>query len=80
MVGVRPPYDALTTDGCPICALIEQACYRYLDHLFYECVNDAGVRQRLAASRGFCTVHAHLALRVPHSDSGLAIIHADLLR
>jgi hypothetical protein len=72
--------DAFDVAGCPICTLVEKACYRHLDHLFYESVNDVGTRERLAASRGFCNAHAHLALRVPNPDSGLAIIYADLLR
>jgi hypothetical protein len=72
--------DALAAEGCPICTLLEKACYRQLDSLFYECVNDPGVRNRLAASHGFCNWHAHLALRIPHTDSGIAIIYEDLLR
>lgn len=72
--------DALDAEGCAVCTLIEQACQRYLDHLFYECVNDVGVRRRLAASNGFCNWHAHLALRIPHADTGIAIIYDGLLR
>ena len=72
--------DALDAEGCAICTLVEKACHRRLDNLFYESVNDVGVRKQLAASRGFCNRHAHLALRIPHTDSGIAIIYADLLR
>jgi hypothetical protein len=72
--------DALDAEGCPICTLVEKACYRQLDNLFYECVNDVGVRLRLSASKGFCNWHAHLALRVPHTSSGIAIIYEDMLR
>jgi hypothetical protein len=72
--------DALDADGCPICSLVERACYRRLDNLFYESVNDVGVRQRLFASKGFCNRHAHLATRVPNADSGIAIVYSDLLR
>jgi hypothetical protein len=72
--------DAFDAEGCPICALVEKACYRHLDNLFYESVNDVGVREQLYRSQGFCNRHAHLALRIPHTDSGIAIIYADLLR
>jgi len=72
--------DAFDVEGCPICTVVERACYRHLDNLFYECVNDVGVRERLAASRGFCNRHAHLALRIPNTNSGIAIIYEDLLR
>jgi Family of unknown function (DUF6062) len=72
--------DAVQADGCAICTLIEKACHRHLDNLFYESVNDVGVRQRLFASKGFCNRHAHLATRVPNADSGIAIIYSDLLR
>jgi hypothetical protein len=72
--------DAFDAEGCPVCTAVQRACYRRLDHLFYEYVNDIGVRQRLAASRGFCNRHAHLALRIPNASSGIAIIYEDLLR
>ena len=72
--------EALDAEGCPICTLVEKACYKHLDSLFYESVNDVGTRQRLHASKGFCNWHAHLATRIPHTDSGIAIIYEDLLR
>jgi len=72
--------DALDAEGCPICTLVEKACAKHLDNLFYECVNEVSVRKRLAASKGFCNWHAHLATRIPHTDSGIAIIYGDLLR
>jgi Family of unknown function (DUF6062) len=72
--------EALDAAGCPICTLVEKACYKHLDGLFYESVNDVGTRKRLHVSQGFCNWHAHLATRVPHTDSGIAIIYEDLLR
>jgi len=71
--------DAIGAEGCPICTLVEKACHQHLDRLFYEFVNDVGVRKRLAASRGFCNWHAHMALRIPNTNSGIAIIYQDLL-
>ncbi|HUI06832.1 MAG TPA: DUF6062 family protein [Verrucomicrobiae bacterium] len=72
--------DALDAAGCPICTLVERACYRQLDNLFYENVSDVGVRLRLYKSKGFCNAHAWMATRIPHTDSGIAIIYGDLLR
>jgi hypothetical protein len=72
--------DALEADGCAICTLVDKACHRHLDNLFYECVTDVGTRRRLRASQGFCNRHAHLATRIPNTDSGIAIIYEDLLR
>jgi hypothetical protein len=73
--------EACRQDGCPVCRLEHAADWRYLDRLFYEQVNDLGVRQQLRASRGFCLEHARMATEEMQGKAlGLAIIYDDQLR
>ncbi len=66
--------------GCPLCHLEQEAVRRYLDSLFYESVNDAGVRARLRQSRGFCREHAWLVVNERLSDAlGIAVVYRDIL-
>lgn len=71
--------EALNQPGCAICRVSEDAGRSYLEALFYEMVNDPGVRTGLRASRGFCRRHAEAGNRVENA-LGAAIIHRDLLR
>jgi len=65
--------------GCALCELEERTINRYLENLLYECVNDAGVRRDLIASRGFCHRHAHMLLEF--SDAlGTAILYNDQVK
>ena len=67
--------------GCPICHLVEQSTRRYMSNLFYEHVNDGGLRARLRKSLGFCHEHAWLALEPGMGDAlGVAIIYHDVLK
>jgi len=58
--------DALHTEGCPICAIVNNSARRHLISLLYEYVLDVSVRKRLHASFGFCNHHAWLAKEVEH--------------
>ncbi|MBI4277994.1 MAG: hypothetical protein HY660_06020 [Armatimonadetes bacterium] len=71
--------EALTLDGCPICAFALMSVYRYLDHFLYEFVNDPWVRAELVESRGFCTMHSAqlLGFRDP---TGVAIVYGHMLQ
>lgn len=69
--------DAMRRKVCPICFLIQKSEYRYMDTLFYELVNDPGVREKLRKSHGFCTKHAQLAKKVG-KPLGIAIIYEDI--
>ena len=72
--------EACAQPGCPVCRLEQQAVERYLDHLFYENVNDSGVRAHLRASLGFCREHAGLLLDARLGDAlGMSIIYHDVL-
>jgi len=69
--------DAMKEKICPICSLIQKSEYRYMDTLFYELVNDPGIREKLRKSYGFCTKHAQLAKKMGN-HLGIAIIYEDI--
>lgn len=71
--------DALAMPGCPICRLGRRAASFYLDHLFYENVNDPAARVPLGLSLGFCSEHADEAARLGDA-LGVGIIYEDLVR
>ncbi len=78
-------YDALLETcrqpGCPVCQMEQASVRRYLDHLFYEQVNDYALRRHIRASLGFCPEHARLAMDGMIGNAfGLAILYEDLLR
>lgn len=71
--------DALRESGCPMCRARRAALERYMDGLIYEKVNDAGVRQAVRRSRGFCERHAWDLIR--HGAAlGVAIMMRDVVR
>jgi len=72
--------EAFCEEGCPVCRLLLKWTRRYLDSLFYEYVNDPGVRQQLRESHGFCNWHAWMAATIDNSPSGIAIIYEHLLK
>jgi hypothetical protein len=58
---------------------MEEYSLSYLDGLFYEQVNDVGMRRKLREARGFCNWHAWQAKKISSSALGVAIIAKDLL-
>ncbi len=72
--------DAFKEEGCPVCRLLLKWSRLYLDSLFYEYVNDVGVRSRLRDSHGFCNWHTWMAASIDNSQSGIAIIYEHLLK
>jgi hypothetical protein len=71
--------EALGRRGCAVCHLVERATLRFMRAVAYEQVNDIQLRERLRASRGFCTIHAHRWLREAKSVLGTALIYRDVL-
>ena len=65
--------------GCPVCRLVQTGIKHYLQHLFYESVNDIGLRQQLRRSLGFCKEHARISLQPGVGDAlGVSIIYNDI--
>lgn len=72
--------EACGESGCPACRLEQAYVKRYLDHLFYESVNDIDLRKTLRANLGFCAEHGWLAATQKRPYRlGLAIIYKDVL-
>ncbi len=71
--------EALALGGCALCRLSARAVERYLRGLLHEFVNDAGVRERLRASGGFCPRHSWRLQRLG-DPLGISILWRDLLR
>lgn len=81
-VGYHDLMADLGRPGCPVCHGAHRSAWRYLDSMFWEFVNDPGVRVRLRASHGFCREHSRMALAVVADQSaglGAAILYEDLL-
>ncbi len=81
-VGYHDLMADLNRPGCPVCHGAHRSAWRYLDSMFWESVNDPGVRARLRASHGFCREHSRMALAVVADQSaglGAAILYEDLL-
>ncbi len=70
--------DVCQPDTCPVCHLLEIRERRYIDSLFYESVNDPGVREKLRRAGGLCDRHTALFLAIGDA-LGLSIIAKDLL-
>ncbi|KAB8144367.1 hypothetical protein F8S13_05695 [Chloroflexia bacterium SDU3-3] len=71
--------EALPERGCPICALVERAERKAIDHFLYDQVNDIRLRDQLRASRGYCLHHTAM-LSQGRSALGIAIVSRDILR
>jgi len=70
--------DALKETGCPVCFLIKKSTNKSMDDFLYESVNDAGLRQEIKASQGFCNRHAW-QLHKFGDGFGQAIVYSDLI-
>ena len=72
--------DACQQPGCPVCRISLNTVVRYLDNLFYENVNDWGMRRHLRGSLGFCREHAWQVIEGGLGNGlGVAIIYHDVL-
>jgi hypothetical protein len=70
---------ACNNPGCPICRMAEKETRRYLGSLFYEYVNDTGVRKELRRSLGFCNLHTWQVVDQNLGNAlGFAILYDDL--
>ena len=72
--------DELEEPCCPICNRIRKLSWKFLDNLYYESVNDVGMRVKLSNAKGFCNFHAWMSVEeIRNSNSGIAIIYKGLL-
>jgi hypothetical protein len=72
--------EACREPGCPICRLEQRHVQRYLEHQFYENVNDVDYRHLLRQSMGFCREHTWQIVDERLGDVlGIAILHHDLI-
>ena len=71
--------EAVGERGCPICRRAEESVEDALSAILHEQVNDAGFREELLSSGGFCRQHAWRL--VAHRDIlGTAMLYRALLR
>jgi hypothetical protein len=64
--------------GCPLCRIVSERAYRYLDNTLFEHISDRGFRALHRAAGGFCSFHSrHL---VSFRDGlAVAILSRDIL-
>lgn len=83
-LGYAQQKDALSSDGCPICTLLDTGMRKYLFWFLYESVNDAHIRKRLLESKGFCRIHAWQLYQIERDEWGdslkAVLLHEDVIR
>jgi len=70
-------WDAFEQKECPICYLCRKARNLFLSNLWYEHVNDVGLRNQLHRSIGFCPDATDASLAMG-DDLGMSIIYRSL--
>ncbi|GBD93182.1 hypothetical protein BMS3Abin05_00765 [bacterium BMS3Abin05] len=70
--------EACKSHQCPVCLLLGKREKRYIDSIFYENVNDPGLRNKFRRAGGLCKSHTKLFLEIGDM-LGLTIIAKDLL-
>ncbi len=70
--------QALERVGCPICLVAQEAMQRVMDHWLYDGFTDAGNRQQLRCTQGFCPRHTWQLAQLPAAFQ-LAQVYHDLL-
>jgi hypothetical protein len=72
-----------TSEHCPVCQLVSEACEGMLWILLWESVNDSGVRAGIRRALGFCPRHTLRLCQIANAEclgmTGPAIIFADVL-
>jgi hypothetical protein len=70
--------DALGTDFCAICYLVEKGIDKYFQHLLYENINDIGFRKTFLKNNGFCNYHSYKFMDY-HDGLAIALTHKEIL-
>jgi hypothetical protein len=64
--------------GCPLCTIVSERAYRYIDNTLFEHVADRGFRALHRASGGFCSFHSR-GLVSFRDGLAVAILSRDIL-
>lgn len=54
--------QACQKKGCPLCTIINERIYRYIDGMLFEHVSDRTFRAQYRAAGGFCNEHSRMLL------------------
>ncbi len=49
---------ACEKEGCPLCTIVSERTYRYIDNMLFEHVSDRGFRAKYRNAGGFCSAHS----------------------
>lgn len=69
---------ACAKDGCPLCRIVNDRAWRYLDNMLFEHVSDRVFRAHHRASGGFCAEHSR-NLASFRDGLAVAILGRDIL-
>ncbi|NDJ75625.1 MAG: hypothetical protein GYB65_05140 [Chloroflexi bacterium] len=74
-------FEAFKLDGCPVCRLVLDSVYHYLDSVIYEYVNKPATHEAVRAARGFCPTHAwRIQHEINASALGVAVLYEGIVR
>ena len=62
--------EALTGEGCPLCAYVDRIAPQYLDSLLYQHTTDRAYRDRFIDGGGFCARHVRAAVIADTAGNG----------
>jgi hypothetical protein len=64
--------------GCPLCRIVSDRAYRYIDNTLFEHVSDRGFRALFRAAGGFCSFHSRNLVSF-RDGLAVAILSRDIL-
>jgi hypothetical protein len=71
-------YKACEKPGCPLCIIVRERAFRYIDNTLFEHVADRGFRALFRAAGGFCSFHSR-GLVSFRDGLAVAILSRDIL-
>jgi len=64
--------------GCPLCTIVSDRAYRYIDNTLFEHITNRGFRALFRAAGGFCSFHSRSLLSF-RDGLAVAILSRDIL-
>jgi len=64
--------------GCPLCTIVKERAFRYIDNTLFEHITDRGFRALYRAAGGFCSFHAKSLVSF-RDGLAVAILARDIL-